>query len=85
MNYQKVINRTLQLQNKVVKACGRAFGSLKSFNNKYQLQQIDFENKTAKFDLLLGKEGELTLNFSFELVPGEGSNISHSIKATLIK
>lgn len=85
MNYNKVINRTLQLEGKIIKACGREFGSLKSFNNKYQLQRIDFKNKTAKFDLLLGKEGELTLNFSFELVPGKGSKISHSISATLTK
>jgi len=85
MNYQLVINRTLQLQSKIVKACGRNFGSLKSFNSKYVLEKIDFENKTAKFDLLLGKDGDYSLIFNFNLVQGTGKKISHSIVAELIK
>jgi len=85
MNYEKIIDRTLRLQSKIIKACGREFGSLKSFNSKYSLSHIDFENKTAKFDLLLGKKGENSLTFSFELVQGTGSKISHNIKATLTK
>ena len=85
MNYEKIIDRTLRLQSKIIKACGREFGSLKSFNSKYSLSHIDFENKTAKFDLLLGKKGENSLTFSFELVEIKGYGTHHIVKATLTK
>jgi len=84
MNYQKVINNTLRLQGKIIKACGREFGSLKSFNSKYSFSAIDYTERLITFYKKKTDEIEY-IAFSFELIPGTGSKISHSIKATLIK
>lgn len=84
MNYQKVIDRTLQLESKIIKACGREFGSLKSFNSKYSFSHVDYAEKIATFYKKKTDEIEY-INFSFELIQGTGSKTSHSIKATLTK
>lgn len=84
MNYQLVIKRTLQLQAKIVKACGRNFGSLKSFNSKYVLSNIDYDNKTVTFQTK-NIEDVHFIFFNFNLVRGTGKKISHSIVAELIK
>ena len=84
MNYRKVIANTLRLQNKIIKACGREFGSLKSFNSKYSFSHVDYTEKIAAFYKKKTDEIEY-INFSFELIQGTGSKISHSVKATLTK
>jgi len=83
MNYQKVIKNTLHLQNKIIKACGREFGSLKSFNSKYYLGNIDYTKQIASFYKLHAQEEYL--HYNFELVRKEGRRINHTIEVTLIK
>lgn len=83
MNYQLVIKRTLQLQSKIVKACGRNFGSLKSFNSKYSLSAIDYVAQIATF--YTKSTDELNyINFNFVLIRTEGKRINHTVEVTLI-
>lgn len=91
MNYQKIIKSTLRLQSKIIKACGREFGSLKSFNSKYSLQNIDYGKRIAGFSLFdgvkfKGKKDEVTyIEFNFDLIQKKGYGTHHSIVAKLIK
>lgn len=83
MNYQLVIKRTLQLQAKIVKACGRNFGSLKSFNSKYPLKSIDWANQTVEFRT--NTLSDTIWRYSFKLIRTEGKRINHTVEVTLIK
>lgn len=84
MNYEKIIKGTLRLQGKIIKACGREFGSLKSFNSKYSLSAIDYTERLITFYKKKTDEEEY-IAFSFELIETKGYGTHHSIKATLIK